>query len=208
MSNADPHVIRDETQLRAAVGVSNPAVALKLERALHEDARNFIARSPFLVLSTCDADGHLDASPKGDAPGFVLAPDETTLLIPDRAGNRLVFGHLNILRNPHVGVLFMVPGTGETLRVNGTAELTTHPDVLQQLAARGKPALLCIRVRVQECFFHCAKAFLRAQLWQPQTWPVREPISFGRIFARKMGADDKVAASIDANIAADYRDNL
>ena len=208
MSPADPYVIRDETGLRAAIGAEVPGMALKVERTLDADALAFLGRAPFLVLSTCDADGNLDASPKGDSPGFVHVEDASTLLIPDRPGNKLVFGHLNILRNPRVGLLFMVPGTSETLRVNGRAQLTANPDVLARLTARGKPAVLAIRVHIDECFFHCAKAFIRAQLWQPATWPAREPISFGRMFASKTGGDAATAATIDARVAADYRDNL
>ena len=102
----------------------------------------------------------------------------------------------------------MVPGTSETLRLNGRAELTSNPVALARLAARGRPAVLAIRVHVDECFFHCAKAFIRAQLWQPDTWPAREPISFGRMFAQQTGGDATVAAAIDARVAADYRDNL
>lgn len=208
MPHVDPHVIADVAALRAVVGDEIPGLAVKVSNTLDDDARDFIARAPFLVLSTSDGNGKLDASPKGDGPGFVLVQDESTLLIPDRPGNRLVFGHLNILRNPQVGLLFMVPGTSETLRVNGVAELTCDPQLLARLAARGKPAVLCIRVRVEESFFHCAKAFIRAQLWKPETWPLRQPISFGRMFAKKTGGDEAAAAAIDARVEADYRENL
>ncbi len=208
----DPHVIADEAALRAVVGAEIPGLALKVESALTEDAVEFIAASPFLVLSTCSANGGLDASPKGDGPGFVHIEDNSTLLIPDRPGNKLVFGHLNILSNPQVGLLFMLPGTSETLRVNGRAELTANPDLLALLAARGKPAVLAIRVHVEECFFHCGKAFIRSQLWQPASWPARKVISFGSMFAKKRGGDAnavaQAAAQIDSVVAADYRDNL
>ena len=207
MSN-DPHIITDAATLRAVVGAEIPGLALKVERVLTEDARAFIAASPFLVLSTCNTNGGLDASPKGDDPGFVQVADDVTLLIPDRPGNKLVFGHLNILSNPQVGVLFMLPGTAETLRVNGRAELTANPDVLALLAARGKPAVLAIRVHVEECFFHCGKASIRSQLWSPATWPARKVISFGSMLAEKRGGDAAMAAQIDSVVAADYRDNL
>lgn len=208
MSQSDPYVIRDVAALRAAVGGEIPGIALKVTTTLDEHALAFLARAPFLVMSTCDADGNLDASPKGDGPGFVHVEDPSTLVIPDRPGNKLVFGHLNILRNPHIGLLFMVPGTGETLRINGRAELTSNPELLAQMAARGKPAVIAIRVHVDECFFHCAKAFIRAQLWQPDSWPAREPISFGRMFAKRTGGDAAAAAAVDARIEADYRNNL
>jgi PPOX class probable FMN-dependent enzyme len=163
------------------------------------------------VLSTADAAGNIDASPKGDAPGFVLIEDEQTLVIPDRPGNKLAYGHLNILANPKVGVLFMIPGTPETLRVNGQASLTADPDLLGQLAARGKPATLAIRIQVEECFFHCAKAFIRSALWKPESWPERQKISFGRMLAKSLGTgtdDSASAAAIDEMVESDYRDNL
>jgi PPOX class probable FMN-dependent enzyme len=211
MPSADPHRISTVDELRALVGEAGPAVEAKIGAALDEHARAFIARSPFLVLATSDGRGREDVSPKGDDPGFVAVEDDGTLLIPDRSGNRLVFGLQNILDNPHVGLLFMIPGTGETLRVSGTAELTRDPAILERLTARGKPALLAIRVRVDECFFHCAKAFLRARLWKPETWaPMR--VSFGDMLAPRLSPtkqpDDQLAQAIDEMIAADYRDNL
>lgn len=204
----DPHRIDDVTALRAVIGEVNPALELKIETAIGDDARAFIARSPFLVLATADAAGNLDSSPKGDVAGFVLVEDERTIVIPDRNGNRLVYGHRNVLENPHVSVLFVVPGTNETVRVNGRAQLTTDPQLLERLAARGKPALLAIRVHVDQCFFHCGKAFLRAGLWRPETWAERLRISFGRMFVRKVGGDDAVAEAIDTAVETDYRDNL
>jgi uncharacterized protein len=211
MSSPDPYRIATVEELRALVGESSPAVAAKLGAALDEHARAFIARSPFLVLATSDREGHEDVSPKGDDPGFVAVGDDRTLLIPDRTGNKLVFGLQNILANPRVGVLFMVPGTGETLRVNGTAELTRDPAILERLTARGKPALLAIRVTVEECFFHCAKAFLRARLWKPETWAPLQ-VSFGRMLAPKLSAEkdatEPLAQAIDQMIAEDYRTNL
>ena len=133
---------------------------------------------------------------------------DTTLLIPDRKGNKLIYGLQNILENPHVGVLFLIPGTNETLRVNGTAALTSDPDVCRRLSARGQPAQLAIRVTVDECFFHCAKAFLRAQLWKPEAWPERMRISFGKMLAPRFGGDAQVAEAIDTMIEEDYRTNL
>jgi PPOX class probable FMN-dependent enzyme len=208
MSADDPHAITDVEALRSVVGPGFAGAGLKVGDTLDEFAVDFIARSPFLVLSTADADGNLDTSPKGDEPGFVLVADDRNLVIPDRVGNGLVFGHLNLLANPRVGLLFLIPGTPETLRVNGTAQLTADPALLARFPGRGKPAVLAIRVRVDECFFHCAKAFMRSKLWKPDSWPARQKVSFGRMFAKKVGGDEKAARAIDAAVEADYRDNV
>ena len=157
MENLREHRIETVAQLQALLGEPSPMTPKKLWSALDEAAIDFIRKSPFLVLATADAEGNEDASPKGDGPGFVMIEDARTLLIPERKGNRLMFSLRNILANPQVGIIFLVPGTDETFRVNGTAELTADPDLLVRLSARGAPALLAIRVTVRECFFHCAK---------------------------------------------------
>ncbi|MEO8601208.1 MAG: MSMEG_1061 family FMN-dependent PPOX-type flavoprotein [bacterium] len=204
----DPHGITTLDEVRAIVGESNPATQVKVGNALDAAGRAFIARSPFLMLATADGEGRTDVSPKGDHAGFVAVEDAQTLLIPDRSGNKLIFGLQNILASPYVSVVFLVPGTGETLRVNGRASLTKDPAILQRLSARGKPAVLAIRVCLDECFFHCAKAFLRAALWKPETWPTDVKVSFGKIMADKMGGGEGVAQTIDAMIEEDYRTNL
>lgn len=160
------------------------------------------------MLSTSDRAGRQDVSPKGDGPGFAVVETDTTVLIPDRKGNKLVYGLQNLLENPYVGVLFLIPDMNETLRVNGRAELTGEPAILERLAARGQAAQLAIRVSVDECFFHCAKAFLRSNLWKPETWAAPYRISFGKMLAPKFGGDDQVADAIDAMIDEDYRTNL
>lgn len=204
----DPYAIEDLEALRAVVGAPMPGLDQKNRDRIYPEARDYIERSPFLVLATADAEGRLDASPKGDEPGFCLVEDERTLVIPDRPGNKLVYGLQNLLVNPQVGVIFMLPGTPETVRVNGTARLTADPQLLERLAARGKPAVLAIRVQVEECFHHCAKAFIRSKLWKPDSWSERLKISFGRMAANAMKADDEVARSFDAAVERDYRENL
>src|SRR5215472_7298478 len=208
MENRGNQRIDSVVQLQTLIGNPNPLTPKKLLAALDETAIAFIARAPFLVLATADAEGNLDASPKGDGPGFVVVEDQHTLLIPDRKGNRLMFGLRNVLTNPRVGIIFMVPGTDETLRINGAAELTTDPDLLLRLSARGAPALLAIRVTVRECFFHCAKAFIRSQLWKSETWPQRQKISFGKILSAKVGGNDELARQVDNAIEQDYKNNL
>jgi PPOX class probable FMN-dependent enzyme len=208
MENPRNHRIETVAQLQALLGEPNPMTPKKLQSTLDQAAIDYIRRSPFLVLATSDAQGNEDVSPKGDGPGFVAVEDERTLLIPERKGNRLMFSLRNILANPQVGMIFLVPGTDETFRVNGTAQLSDDPDLLVRLSARGAPALLAIRVTVRECFFHCAKAFIRSQLWKPETWQERQKISFGKMLTAKVGGGDDLAQQIDQAIAHDYKHNL
>ncbi len=208
MTAVDAHRISTVAELRAIIGTPSDLVPHKLWTALDETCTDFIQRSPFLLLSTSDTEGNMDVSPKGDGPGFVAVENETTLLIPDRSGNKLIFGLQNILANPHIGLIFLLPGTGETLRINGTAQLTIDPAVLEQLSARGKPAIVAIRVSIKEVFYHCAKAFLRAQLWKPETWQEKKKISFGKILAGKMGGDAKMAEQIDQFVEQDYQNDV
>lgn len=208
MAESDDYRVTTIEQLRGLIGEPYPIVKHKLLSALDEMAIDFIKRSPFLVLGTADADGNLDVSPKGDGPGFVAVENETTLLVPDRPGNKLIFSLQNILANPHVGIIFMVPNTDETLRVNGTAELTTDPVLVRRLAARGKMAQLAIRVSVRECFFHCAKAFRRSQLWNHENWPPPASISFGKLLAAKMDGGEEMTRQIDEQCEVDYKTNL
>ncbi len=204
---SDPHAITTIAELRAVIGEEVPGLSEKNVDHLNDFALAYLAKAPFLVMATSDAEGNLDASPKGDGPGFVEVVDERTLVIPDRPGNKLAYGHLNILDNPRIGLIFMVPGTPETFRVNGDAELTADPELLERLAARGKPATVAIRVHVREAFFHCAKAFIRAALWQPDSWPERHKVSFGEMYeAQSRGA--LTAQQVDAAIEADYKENL
>ncbi len=203
------HPVTQIEELQELVGGDpHPVVPLKIFDSLEPRAREFVERSPFLLLSTSDAEGRQDVSPKGDAPGFVWIEDEHTLWIPDRPGNKLAFGHKNIFANPHVGVLFLIPGTEETLRVNGSAELHAAPALLERLAARGRPAVVALRVAVEECFFHCAKAFKRANLWKREAWPERFRISFGELLAPRIGGGEAEIEMIDQAVEQDARERL
>lgn len=208
MSTTDAHRITTVEQLRARIGEPSAVVPLKLWKSLNETAVGFIKKSPFLLLATADAEGNMDVSPKGDGPGFVEIENDTTLIIPDRSGNKLIFGLQNILHNPHVGLIFLIPGTGETFRVNGRAELTADPVILERLSARGKPAVVAIRVTIEECFLHCAKAFLRANVWKPDHWSEQYKISFGKLLVEKMGGDEKTVKQFDEFVENDYKNNL
>jgi hypothetical protein len=204
----DPHLLANLEQVRAIIGPENPLIKAKFFQALDETTSGFIRHSPLLLLATADRAGHPDVSPKGDGPGFVAIEDERTLLIPERKGNKLIQGLQNILATGRVALVFLVPGTEETLRVHGSAELTRDPALLAQLEARGQPALLAIRVRVEQVFFHCAKAFKRSKLWQPDTWPPNLRVSFGKLLAKKLGAGADAAERIDAAVEEDYRTSL
>src|SRR5262245_42474383 len=204
----DPHLLSNLEQVRAIIGPEIPVIRAKFFPALEETSSAYIRHSPLLLLATVDRDGHPDVSPKGDGPGFVAIEDDGTLLIPERKGNKLIQGLQNILATGRVALVFLVPGTEETLRVHGRAELTKDPALLARLTDRGQPALLAIRVHVEQVFFHCAKAFKRSKLWQPDSWPENLRISFGGMFAKKAGLGADVAKQIDAAIEEDYRANL
>mgnify|MGYP000167980121 FL=1 len=140
------------------------------DRLLDVD-RDWLTAAPFCVLSTADATGRCDSSPKGDPAGMLVhVLDERTIAIAERPGNRRADGYRNILQNPHVGLLFLIPGRGDTLRVNGRARLVTDAPFFDEMAVRGARPVLAVVVDVEEVFFHCAKAFLRSGLWQPETW--------------------------------------
>jgi uncharacterized protein len=192
-------------ELRAKFAEPNRLTKAKIRDALDEQARTFVAASPFLLLATTNADGSLEVSPKGDAPGFVAIEDDRTLLIPDRAGNNLVFGLTNILRHPEIGLIFLCPRTGETLRVSGRATLHDDPPLCERLSARGAAAKIIIRVAVTRVYFHCARAVLRACLWRPEAWPEPMKISFGRIIAEATAADAALAEQIDTRVSEAYR---
>jgi PPOX class probable FMN-dependent enzyme len=147
-----------------------PRAAAKDRPALHPLDREWIAASPFLLLATSAADGTCDVSPKGDPPGFVHVIDDTTIAIPERPGNRRADGFHNILSNPHVGLIFLIPGRTDTLRINGRARLLRDAPYFDSLVVKGHRPQLAVEVAIEQIFHHCAKAFLRSQLWQPASW--------------------------------------
>jgi PPOX class probable FMN-dependent enzyme len=193
--------------LRDHYGEPTRRAASKTLDRLDKHCRAIIAKAPFLVLGTAGGDGSVDVSPKGDGPGFVRVIDDRTLAIPDRPGNNRVDGFLNLLENPQVGILFLVPGLGETLRVNGHAELSTDADLLEGMAVNGKPPRAALIVKVDEAFLHCAKAIIRSKLWDPETRIERKSLpSLGQMLADQIeGVDAKEA---DAAIAKVYETKL
>jgi uncharacterized protein len=172
------NIVTSIEELRAIVEAPAPGARplLKERTTLDAHCRAFVAHSPFLLMATAAADGRCDVSPKGDGPGFVQVLDECRLAIPDRPGNKRLDGMQNLLTNPHVGLIFLVPGRDETLRVNGRAWITRDPDILRRSVVQGKTPLLAIGVEVEQCFFHCAKAFLRSHLWAYDRWPARDAL--------------------------------
>ena len=180
----EPSTILEAPALRAQFGAVGPLAAGKVLDHLDDYARRFIALAPFLVLASADAAGQADASPRGDAPGFVAVPDTRTLVIPDRRGNNRIDSFRNVIENPGVGVIFFVPGIDETLRVNGTAAVTQDHALLEPLAAQGTVPTIGLIVRVREAFFHCGKALMRSKLWDASTQVERDRFpTLGRIIA-------------------------
>lgn len=160
---------RDE--LRAIFGAPMERAVLKERASLDVHSRAFIASAPFVLIATSGAAGRCDVSPKGDAPGFVLVLDDHHLVVPDRPGNNRIDGFTNIVENPHVGMIFLIPGREDTLRVNGRASIVRDGEILDRLEVQGKRPKVAIGVEVEECFLHCAKAFKRSGLWDRERWP-------------------------------------
>jgi len=168
--------IAGEDGLRSLLGEPSDLVRSKIADRLNDVTRKFVERSPFLCLATSAADGTCDVSPRGDPVGFVRILDERTLLLPDRPGNRLADSLRNVMQNPHVALLFVIPGVTDTFRVNGRATIVTDPELLEACAVEGKTPKLGLRIEIQEAFTHCSKAFLRAQLWDPERYVLREDL--------------------------------
>jgi uncharacterized protein len=207
-----PHfnaTIRSEAALRQLIGTPSDLVIRKVQPALDQHARTFIAQSPFMLIGTSNEQGQLDVSPRGDLPGFVIPLDDQTLVIPDRPGNRRVDTLSNIVANPQVGLLFLIPGIEETLRINGRAVIAHDAELLQRTAVQGKQPLLVIGVEVQEVFFHCAKAFRRSKLWDVAHWPKRSDVpTLGTILKDQMQIDQSTAAEIDCDLEESYARTL
>ena len=194
--------------LRRVIPEPRPATRSKILDALDEQSIDFLKRCPFALVGTTAADGTIEVSPKGDEPGFIRVENPRTLLIPERIGNNLAFGLSNILATGKIGMIALVPATGETLRLSGTAEIFDDEDLVASLSSLGKPALLATRVHIQHCYFHCARSVVRSKLWVPKSWPAPGRISFGKIIAPRVGAGADVAAQIDANVEGAYTTRL
>ena len=200
--------IASAEDLRRVLPEPRPTTRAKILDALDEQSVDFLKRCPFALVGTTAADGTVEVSPKGDEPGFIRVEDPKTLLIPERVGNNLAFGLGNILATGQIGLIALVPATGETLRVSGTAEIYDDAELVASLSSLGKPALLATRVRIKHCYFHCARSIVRAKLWDPKAWPAPGRVSFGKIIAPRVGAGADMAARIDASVEGAYTTRL
>jgi len=204
--------IAERQQLRDKLGEVGVLAAGKSIKKIDKYSRTFIEHSPFLAIGTADAQGNADVSPRGDPAGFVRIIDEKTLIIPDRPGNNRADTMQNIIANPNVGLLFLIPGIEDTLRINGKAEIIDDPEALAPAAVNGKPPKLGIRVKVDEVFFHCAKAFRRSKLWDPTSHQDRQILpSLARIVmeqARDCEVETEEADKVEEDIQENYRKEL
>jgi uncharacterized protein len=206
---ADPHVISSPAELWELVGEPLPRVLAKELPALDERAVAFIAASPFLVMATTGADGSCDAGPKGGPPGFVRVLDDTRLLIPEFPGNRRFDGVQNLVQRPGIGLLFVVPRMSETLRVNGFATLTRDPELLDACAVDGRRPWFVADVAVRQAFSHCGKAFLRSELWQPESWPADDTVpSPSRSIAEVAEQEQRRESDVRRAVEDEYRPGL
>ena len=160
-------MIENESELRAVIGEPTPLVAGKIAKSLNRLTRTFVERSPFVCVATARDDGGLDVSPRGDGPGFVRILDDATLLIPERPGNKIADTLTNLLEDPRIALLFLIPGVGDTFRVNGRAQVTDDAELLAASAVDGKTPKLGILVSVEEAYTQCSKAVIRSDLWNP-----------------------------------------
>lgn len=184
--------------------------ALKKERpALTELDRAWLAASPFCVLATADAAGNVDVSPKGDPAGRLAhVIDDVTIAIAERPGNRRADGYRNILQNPHVGLNFLIPGRGDTLRINGRARLVRDAPFFDEMVVKGHRPLLAVVVDIDTVFFHCSKAFLRSRLWAPESWDPEAVVPRRAVIAHAVERKDQTVEELDEYYGARYEDSL
>ncbi len=205
-------MIESGGELRAKFGEVHPLAITKSRPVLDQYSRQFIAMSPFLVISTADAQGKADLSPRGDPPGFVHVVDDRTILVPDRPGNNRLDTMSNITANPNVGCLFFIPGFEDTLRLNGKARLTDDPELLKHCSVNGKAPKVGILITLDEVFMHCAKALKRSRLWGPEYRQDRGQLpSIARIILAQTcesGVDEKEAVEADRDVEGDYKTGL
>ena len=194
-------------ELVALVGEPTEAVANKDRATLHDLDRQWLASSPFCLIATADEAGACDVSPKGDPAGqLAYVIDDRTIAIAERPGNRRADGYRNILANPHVGLLFMIPGRGDTLRINGRARLVSDAPFFDAMIVKGHRPILAVVVEVEQIFHHCAKAFLRSQLWKPETWLDQVPRR--PVIAQTLERPEETLDELERHYGPEYAENL
>ncbi|MCH2396301.1 pyridoxamine 5'-phosphate oxidase family protein [Oceanibaculum sp.] len=195
--------------LETLYGDATPLAIAKVLDRIDENCRLFISHSPFLCIATADAEGKQDVSPRGDPPGFVQVLDDKTLAIPDRVGNNRIDTLKNLRDNPEVGLIFFVPGVGETMRVNGTARITEDAALLEGMAINGKAPKTAILVTVREAFIHCAKALKRSSLWDPSVQVPKGTIpSLARMIKAQVEAMGDTVETVEERIEVAYKERL
>ena len=201
--------VTDVEGLVALLGEPAPRARDKVRRSLTELDRDWLAASPFCVLATASADGDCDTSPKGDPAGHLVhVLDDRTLAIAERPGNRRADGYRNILENPHVGLLFLIPGRGDTLRVNGRARLVSDAPFFDDLVVRGHRPVLAIVVEIEEVFHHCQKAFLRSRLWDPESWEPERRVPRRAVIAHELEPSGRTLEELDDYYGPQYLQGL
>jgi PPOX class probable FMN-dependent enzyme len=199
--------IRTVADLEALTGPPMRSAIRKERDRLLDVHREWLAASPFCLLATSGTDGTCDVSPKGDPAGFARAVDEHTLAVPERPGNGRVDGWRNVLENPHVGLIFLVPGRNDTLRVNGRARLVRDAPYFDEMAVRNRRPILAMEVAVDQVFFHCPKAFMRSELWDHDRWPEDTLPSVARI-AKQLARQDEPLEQIEKYYGPSYAEKL
>ncbi|GAA1645406.1 pyridoxamine 5'-phosphate oxidase family protein [Kribbella alba] len=179
----------------------------KTRKELHELDRQWLAESPFCLIATSAADGSCDVSPKGDPAGFTKVLDDTTIAIPERAGNRRIDGFTNIISNPHVGLIYLLPGRGETLRINGRARIVRDAPFFDDMVVKGSWPQLALLVEIEEIFHHCSKAFLRSKVWKPETWNPDAVPSRAKI-AKALDRQGDDLAELENYYGPSYEENI
>jgi uncharacterized protein len=199
--------ITTQDELREIVPQPLAAAAGKTRKELHDLDREWLAASPFCLIATSAEDGTCDVSPKGDPAGFTKILDATTIAIPERAGNRRVDGFTNILSNPHVGLIYFLPGRGDTLRINGRARIVSEAPFFDEMIVKGNRPQLALLVEIEEIFHHCSKAFLRSKLWKPETWQPDAVPARARI-SQALERPDEELATLEEYYGQAYEDKI
>lgn len=201
--------ITTDEELTDLLGEPTPAARDKERAKLSERDRQWLVASPFCLLGTADATGNCDVSPKGDPAGqLVHVIDDATIAIAERPGNRRADGYRNILENPHVGLNFLIPGRGDTLRINGRARLVSDAPFFDDLVVKGHRPVLAVVVEIDTIFFHCAKAFLRSKLWDPESWDPEAVVPRRAVLAKEAERPESSIEELDAYYGPSYAEKI